>query len=138
MQFSFQKFSNESQISFDRDLFLYPTGPSEPPSNVNATAILSTAIQVTWERVPFIAENGIITQYEIEFNQTTFDEVSMSNVTTVNSLTLEVVITGLEEYVAFFIRVRAYTNVGAGPYSDVETVLTHEDGRHNNIAIIIA
>ena len=106
-----------------------PTDPSEPPSNVNATAISSTAIQVTWERVPSIAENGIITQYEIEFNQTTFDEVSMSNVTTVNSSTFEVVLSGLEEYVEYFIRVRAYTNEGAGPYSDVINETTFQDRR---------
>ena len=87
---------------------------------------------MTWERVPSIAENGIITQYEIEFNQTTFDEISMSDVTTVNSPTLEVTLSGLEEYVEFFIRVRAYTTVGPGPYSAVETAITYENGRYSS------
>ena len=102
-------------------------GPSEPPSNVNATAISSTTIQVTWEHVPSIAENGIITQYEIEFNQTTFNEVSMNNVTTVDSSTFEVVLSGLEEYVNYSIRVRTYTSVGPGPYSDVIYETTLQD-----------
>ena len=34
----------------------------------------------------------------------------------------------LQEYVNYTISVRAYTNAGAGPYSDPVTVLTNEDG----------
>ena len=91
---------------------------------------------MTWERVPLIAENGIITQYEIEFNQTTFDEVSMNNVTTtMKSSTLEVVLSGLEENVEYSIRVRAYTSVGPGPYSDVIYESTLQD-RESTIFVI--
>ena len=92
---------------------------------------------MTWKRVPSIAENGIITQYEIEFNQTTFDEVSMSNVTTVNSSTFEVVLSGLEEYVEYFIRVRAYTNVGPGPYSDVINETTLQDRKSTHCVRVV-
>ena len=82
---------------------------------------------MTWERVPSIAENGIITEYEIEFNQTTFNEVSMINVTIVDSSTFEVVLSELEEYVNYSIRVRAYTSEGPGPYSDVIYERTLQD-----------
>ena len=80
---------------------------------------------MTWEHVPSI--EGIITQYEVEFNQTTFDEVSMSNVTTVNSSTFQVDLSALEEYVEYSIRVRAYASVGPGPYSDAIYEITFQD-----------
>ena len=82
---------------------------------------------MTWNRVSSIAENGIITQYEIEFNQNTFDEVSINNVTTVNSSAFEVILSGLKEYVEYSIRVRAYTSEGPGPYSAVIYEITLQD-----------
>ena len=102
--------------------------PASPPTNVRAENISSTAIQVLWNPVLVTDRNGVITQYEVEYNQTTFSEVSMYNTTTVNSTTLMVDLTGLEEYVVYSIRVRAYTSVGAGPYSDVVMERTQQDG----------
>ena len=83
-----------------------------------------------------IAENGIIVQYEIEFNQTTFDEVSMSNTTIVNSSTLDIILSGLEEYVEYSIRVRAYTSEGSGPYSDVIYETTLQDRKSDTLCLI--
>ena len=95
---------------------------------MNAVNISSTAIQVTWDEVPEIDQNGIITRYEVEYNQSTFSGATMYNTTTVNSSTLMVNLTGLEEYVEYSIRVRAYTSVGAGPYSDFVKEMTQQDG----------
>ena len=83
---------------------------------------------MSWDPVPTIDQNGVITQYEVEYNQTTFSEISVYNTTTVDSTTLMVDLTGLEEYVVYSIRVRAYTSVGAGPYSDVVMERTQQDG----------
>ena len=94
-----------------------------------AVNISSTAIRVSWDPVPLIDQNGVITRYEVEYSQTTFSEVSMYNTTTVDSTTLMVDLTGLEEYVVYSIRVRAYTRVGAGPYSDVVNVTTSENSK---------
>ena len=77
----------------------------------------STAILVTWDLVPEIDRNGIITQYEVEFNQSTFSEISTSNLTTTNGPQLMVELEGLEEYVEYSVRIRAYTSVGPGPFS---------------------
>ena len=100
--------------------------PASPPDSVTAVNISSTAIQVSWDPVSAIDQNGVITQYEVEYNQTTFSEVSMYT-TTVNSTKLMVDLTGLEEYVLYSIRVRTYTSVGAGPYSGVVMERTQED-----------
>ena len=103
---------------------------------MNAVTISSTAIRVTWDEVPAIDQNGIITQYEVEYNQSTFSGATMYSTTTVDSSTLTVDLTGLEEYVEYSIRVRAYTSVGAGPYSDVVNVITSEDGKRHNLPMV--
>ena len=79
---------------------------------------------VTWNLVPLIDQNGIITEYEVEFNQSTFEEVSTSNTTTVNSSSLMLQLTDLEEFVEYSVRVRAFSSVGAGPYTPVERAKT--------------
>ena len=83
---------------------------------------------MTWDEVSAINQSGIITQYEVEYRQSTLSGATMSGTTTVNSSTLMVNLTGLEEYVEYSIRVRAYTSVGAGPYSDVVMETTQQDG----------
>ena len=88
----------------------------------------STAILVTWEPVPEIDRNGIIAQYEVEFNQSTFNEIPTSNLTTTNGPQLMVELEGLEEYVEYSVRVRAYTSVGPGPFSVAVMNRTLEDG----------
>ena len=95
-----------------------------------AISISSTVIQVSWGPVPAIAVNGLVTQYEVEYNQTRFSEISMYNTTTVNRITFEVNLTGLQEDVEYSIRVRAYTRVGAGPYSVVVMQRTLEYCMH--------
>jgi len=95
---------------------------------VQAITSSSTAILVTWEQVPEIDRNGIITQYEVEFNQSTFNEISTSNLTTTNAPQLMVELEGLEEFVEYTVRVRAYTSVGPGPFSVAVMNRTLEDG----------
>ena len=88
----------------------------------------STTILVTWDPVPEIDQNGIITQYEVEFNQSIFSEISTSNLTTTNAPQLMVELEGLEEYVDYTFRVRAFTSVGPGPFSVAVVDRTLEDG----------
>ena len=102
--------------------------PNAPPDNVQAITSSSTAVLVTWDPVPEIDRNGIITQYEVEFNQSTFNEISTSNLTTTNGPQLMVELEGLEEYVEYSVRVRAYTSVGPGPFSVAVMNTTQEDG----------
>jgi len=111
--------------------FMLPTYlvPSAPPDNVQALTSSSTAILVMWDLVPEIDRNGIITQYEVEFNQSTFTEISTSNLTTTNGSQLMVELEGLEEYVEYSVRVQAYTSVGPGPFSLAVLTRTLEDGK---------
>ena len=120
--------------------FRYPTFsnfvvPNVPPNNVQAITRSSTAILVTWEQVPEIDRNGIITQYEVEFNQSTFNEISTSNLTTTDGSQLMVELEGLEEYVEYTVRVRAFTSVGHGPFSAAVVNRTLEDGEWSDVCV---
>ena len=109
-------------------LVFSPIDPSSPPGDVLAVILSSTSVSINWTEVPAIDQNGIITQYEVEYNQTQFTGVTMSNVTVVNSMIFTTVLTELLEYVEYSIRVRAYTSEGPGPYSNITVVITDEDG----------
>ena len=103
-------------------------GPTSPPDNVEVTVMSSTSINVTWDEVPSIDQNGLIVEYEVQnIPQETFGgviEVEMFNTTD-----LFYVLDDLEEFVSYTISVRAYTIVGPGPYSDPITNQTFQDGR---------
>lgn len=95
---------------------------------VNAVAISSTAVEVVWSDVPPVDQNGMIVQYEVEYTQSTLTGAPMLSNHTVDAFVFSLLLTGLEEYVEYAIRVRAYTTVGAGPYSAMVFATTHEDG----------
>ena len=95
---------------------------------MTATAVSSTEIEVSWEEVPAINENGLITVYEVLYTPLMTFEGQISTNTT-NTSQLNITLTGLQEYVEYNISVRAYTSVGPGPYSDGVVEITFEDGK---------
>ena len=96
---------------------------------MNTFAPSSTEIMVAWDRVPEINENGIITTYEVQYEpQTTFDVVVVVG-GVLNTSNTSLLLTGLEEFVEYDIIVRAYTSVGAGPFSPTVRIRTLEDGK---------
>ena len=110
--------------------FLSFTVPAAAPENVAATAVSSTEIEVSWEEVPAIDENGIIVLYEIQFVPLeTFDGALVTKTVNTSGPVLTMNLTGLQEYVEYNISVRAYTSVGPGPYSDGVVERTEEDGK---------
>ena len=109
-------------------LFFPFTVPDASPQNVTVMILSSTEIQVSWEEVPAIDQNGIIIMYEVQYEplETFGDQLSTN---TTNTTMLTTTLTDLEEYVEYNITVRAYTSVGPGPYSDPPiTERTAEDG----------
>ena len=109
------------------------SAPASPPSDPTATVESSTSITVSWLEVPAIDQNGIIIEYEVEYTQYTFD-INMNQSVMINSTTVE--LTELHEYVQYFIRVRAYTIIGSGPYTTAINVTTAQDGK--NIAYFVS
>ena len=103
-----------------------PTVPASPPQNVTAMVESSTIIRVTWEEVPTIDRNGVITEYEVQYEplETFGGQIATS---TVNTSMLSINLTELQEFVDYNISVRAYTSAGPGPYSDPVTEMTDTD-----------
>ena len=97
---------------------------------MTASALSSTEIEVSWEEVPAISQNGEIIMYEVRYEplETFNGTISIETVITSGSI-LMLNLTGPEEYVEYNISVRAYTSTGPGPYSDPVTVRTLEDGK---------
>ena len=84
---------------------------------------------VTWDEIPGLDQNGIITDYEVQIEPLDFPADIF--VELLNTTGLSIVVTGLEENVFYNFTVRAYTSVGPGPYSDPVTTRTLEDGNYN-------
>ena len=97
---------------------------------MEANAISSTEIMVTWGEVLPIDQNGIITIYEVQYEPMQFME-SLSTLVT-NTTDMAVTLTNLQEYVEYNISVRAYTAIGFGPFSTEITERTFEDGKYFN------
>ena len=95
---------------------------------MTASASSSTTIEVTWDIVPLIHQNGIITFYEVLYQPLeTFDGAIMTQMMNVTEMSANLI--DLEEFVNYTISVRAYTSIGAGPYSDEVTIMTLEDSK---------
>ena len=101
--------------------------PASAPVDVRATNQSSTSILVTWGQVPAIDRNGIIISYDVEYTQDTYPAAPTIQNRTVNDTM--VILTGLQEYVVYSIRVRASTIVGSGPFSENVTEQTQEAGK---------
>ena len=82
----------------------------------------STMISVTWKEIAPIDKNGIITTYEILYE----DNMTSERINTTN---LSLIIVELKKFTHYDISVRAYTAVGPGPYSVPITNRTEEDGK---------
>ena len=110
------------------------TEPAEPPENVTTMVESSTEIQVSWEEVPAIDQNGEIITYEVQYEpvQTFNGQISTA---IMNTSMLSINLTGLQEFVDYNISVRAYTSAGPGPYSEEILNTTAMDGKPEVIII---
>ena len=83
-----------------------------------------------WDIVPLIDQNGIITIYEVMYQPLeTFNGKISTQTMNISGTEMLVFLIELQEFVNYTISVRAYTSVGAGPYSDEVTVMTLEDSK---------
>ena len=107
--------------------FSHTSVPDAGPDNVRSEVLSSVSIAVYWDEVPLINQNGNITMYEVLYVPLqTFGETLSSS--TISTTDFETVINGLAPYVSYNISVRAYTVVGAGPYSEPVVNRTLEEG----------
>ena len=104
--------------------------PASPPSQISQTALSPTEILVTWDSVPPIDQNGIITMYEVLYQPLEMFGGAIGPLTVTATVpNMSAVLTQLEEYVVFNVSVRAFTETGPGVYSIVMQERTLEDGK---------
>ena len=102
--------------------------PDIAPNVVTITVVTSTTINFTWEEIPSVNRNGIITTYEILLEPLeTFDGQLLAR--QMNTSDLFILLSDLEEFVGYNVSVRAYTSIGPGPYSDKVFAMTMEDSK---------
>lgn len=108
-------------------VFLNTLAPTDAPAFITTMANSSTEIVVTWNEVPLIHQNGLITTYEVLYES--FDDPMSIRMMTVNVTATEyfTLLVDLQEFVSYRIAVRAYTSIGPGPYSDYVLETTLED-----------
>ena len=100
--------------------------------NLSAVTLSSSEIMVNWTTFPEIDHNGILTSYEVQFNQTVATDSHLpSDNVSVSSSNTSVILEDLGALVTYTINVRACTETGCGPYNPNHvTSETEPDGRH--------
>ena len=89
------------------------TEPSSAPTVTYLFSLSSSEIKVVWNEIAESDTNGFITHYEIRYtaaNESTGYQFA-------NTTNLSFTLSGLRELTRYQVQVRAYTSVGAGPYS---------------------
>ncbi|XP_048584451.1 uncharacterized protein LOC5515158 isoform X2 [Nematostella vectensis] len=97
--------------------------PSLPPSNLQAWNLSSTSLNISWAAVPSGNHHGILLGYNVTYRRAGHANQSLNYVRTNTS---NVMLTSLEKYTWYDVRVAAFTRVGPGPAVNV-TVRTDED-----------
>ena len=101
--------------------------PSFAPSGLTLEEANDTTFNVSWRPLPRNESNGVITNYEVSYGYTSQKRRrradSRADVQANTSKTW-ILLTGLPPCRKYSIKVRAYTSVGPGPYSDPQTRTT--------------
>ena len=83
-----------------------------------------------WNNIQEIDHNGILIAFEVLYVPLNiFNGVIAENTVNVSSNNRSIMLTHLQEYVEYNISIRAFTSVGAGPFSTTITGRTSEDGK---------
>ena len=82
----------------------------------------SRSVNVTWDVIECIESNGIITNYTVVFKE--LDGTAIPGEVMGQSFTA----TELTPYTSYTFQVAGVNSNGAGPHSNVTTILTDEDG----------
>ena len=94
------------------------------PRNLIVANATSRSFYISWSSPPFESRNGIIRKYDI-----TFIEENTGKVTEISTQGTAELFDNLHPYYNYSFMIAAVT-VAVGPFSQVQTVLTLEDGEY--------
>ena len=104
---------------------LFLLEPSAAPPNIIVGNTGSRTVNVSWSLVPKNNTNGPIIDYEIKLDYFRRGNLTVKITTTA---ALNVDIGNLFPYTIYNVTVRARNKVGFGPYSEMKSIRTDEDG----------
>ena len=107
--------------------------PSGYPQGVTVRPVSSTAIEISWNEVPMMEQNGNITHYKIRYTPVNSLLKQQPKVLSTGGPTLISLVERLEEYTIYSVSVRAVTIVGSGPLSPPQINWTFEDSKQQGI-----
>ena len=108
-------------------IFLFAV-PAEGPENLYASNDGSKyRLSVKWDSIPIDRRNGILLGYHIYYHTSSSSATSKNETTTATS----VMLTGLETYTSYDVRVCGYTVVGDGACSEVAARTRSHSKIHN-------
>jgi len=111
-------------------LISFFVGPATAPRSLTSNNIQSTFVTLSWMSPD--TPNGIIIQYEVQYSVNSI--TSLVNFTDTLMGTVE----GLSSGQVYTLQIRAYTRVGAGPFSSSITVTTFPPRElHYTVLLII-
>ncbi|CAH1798999.1 unnamed protein product [Owenia fusiformis] len=96
--------------------------PSGSPVNLILSPINSISLNISWGET--VLPNGIITNYSVMYWEDSKTRADSVNVTTAEN---NIVIGNLSVYTGYAAVVRAFTEIGGGPWSDKSTGITGEE-----------
>lgn len=102
--------------------------PSGPPQEVKCYSSSSTNILVSWRPPTAELQNGIITQYTIQYAATEGEDTAARQVSSIPPESSQYLLENLEKWTEYRVTVTAHTDVGAGPESLPQLIRTEEDG----------
>ncbi|CAH3174957.1 unnamed protein product [Porites lobata] len=102
-----------------------PRVPSDGPSFLRGYPLNSTAIHISWERIPPPSHNEKLLGYRIRYRRLGSQLYTEKNVT---SNSTEVVISRLDFRTSYEIKVNGFNEVGHGPPGNLITVQTLQKG----------
>lgn len=102
--------------------------PSSPPQDVKCHSPSSTSILVRWWPPPVELQNGIITQYTIQYGATEGEDTTTHQISSIPPESSRYLLENLEKWTEYRVTVTAHTDVGAGPESLPLLIRTEEDG----------
>lgn len=102
--------------------------PTGPPQEVKCYSPSSTNILVSWRPPPVELQNGIITQYTINYAATEGEDTAARQIPDIPPEISQYLLENLEKWTEYRVTVTAHTDVGAGPESLPQIIRTEEDG----------
>ena len=101
--------------------------PTASPHNINTTSTTSRSVGMSWTQIRCIERNGPITNYTVEFYE--MGGAMIPGV--VHMVNRTFTASGLAPYTNYTFRVAGVNDNGTGPFSNVTSILTEEEGNQN-------